>query len=121
KATEAAIIWDCMNVENGAAIADIERLVAVAKKTHLRGILQKCVNWAQDVTGAFGSTTTKYFDVGVAAWDYPIGVPLTDLYQGHPAVRVTFKDGSTFYLDGGWWDHFFTDEDVPWYASPYKP
>jgi RHS repeat-associated protein len=105
--------------EQAEALADLEKLFSVADKTMSGRKRNVCGDWMNTLIGT--APNSKYFKIEPVGFDYPIGIPGTDCYIGHNAVKVTLYGGAVFYLDGGWWGHYFTPEDIPWYMTPVDP
>ena len=112
-------VVDLSPTEQVKAQIELEQFLLLAANTPSQWRLNDCWQWFQDVMKQL--KVVKYFKVSMATWDYPLGVPTSDWWLGHEAIKVTLRDGSVFYLDNGWWGPLFLPEDVPVYATEYKP
>jgi RHS repeat-associated protein len=108
-------------------MADFELLMKTAKDEPIPWCISGgCYTWCEGVRNNYPKAGGKLrhcaFNVDFAQWEYPmIGIPWTSHKLGHMAIRITFCDGSKFYLDDGWWRGVFRESDIPFYVRPYDP
>jgi hypothetical protein len=68
--------------------------------------------WIKDIVTKAGGK------IQPVEWVIPEGIGWTN----HAGVKVTFPDGTTFYMDNGFLGGFFTDAEVPngWWCKSYS-
>lgn len=100
--------------ERREALGDMARLIELAENTPPS--IGMCYDWATKVYGNYLGET-EAFEVETEPyeyfWKFRIGGP-----AGHLVVKVTFADGTVFYLDNGYWGPYFTPDDIPWGWCP---
>jgi hypothetical protein len=99
------------------ALFDAAKSAEVAKSQ--TGVCQ-CVKWVSAVIDNW-KAKTNFVKTETESWEYPAGIPFTDHFLGHSALKVDLPNGRSFYLDNGWWgnsEHIFGSLDRSALAQP---
>jgi RHS repeat-associated protein len=107
------------NAAKASCCTELQQLFGIANTTKITDKIDNCVKWTEAVLRNFYPRCIK---VSPAAWEYPIGIPFTNWWLGHCAIKVRLPDDTVFYLDNGWWGnsgHIFSPNKVPFYVTPW--
>jgi RHS repeat-associated protein len=99
--------------QQARAKADLERLIQIAGTTkgHPLTRVDDCVKWNWKVSDKYNETKDDIIRIQFAGWEYPI--PSWRGWVTHQAIKVILPDGTSFYLDDGWWEGDFTEDRPP--------
>jgi RHS repeat-associated protein len=102
------------------AQADLEKILSAYMNTYVRfPTWDHCFKWVLEYERQLnklyriGEEQKQFLQVRSKQWTYPW--PGVTGWLSHGAVAVTYPDGTTYYLDDGWWGGIFRREDIPTY------